>query len=139
MNWLAIIAATLAYYFIGAIWYSKILFGKTWMELANVQMTEETKKKMPMIMAGTFVISFVFATAIGLLSLAVTPLETGMTAKRCIELAVIVSGGIACMTVMLNGMYEGKPMKLLLINCGYNLVGSIAISLIVGMWRHNAG
>ncbi|NBC66602.1 MAG: DUF1761 family protein, partial [Bacteroidetes bacterium] len=33
LNWLSIIAATVVYFILGALWYSPVLFGNIWMKL----------------------------------------------------------------------------------------------------------
>ena len=36
LNWLAVAASALAYFFLGAVWYSPVLFSKTWVRLSGV-------------------------------------------------------------------------------------------------------
>ena len=40
VNWIAVIVATVAAFILGAVWYSKALFGNQWMQ--EVGLTEET-------------------------------------------------------------------------------------------------
>lgn len=36
LNWLAIALATVAYFMLGALWYSGLLFGKKWAALVGI-------------------------------------------------------------------------------------------------------
>ena len=36
IHWLAVLAAAVAYFALGAIWYSKILFAKKWLTLTKI-------------------------------------------------------------------------------------------------------
>ena len=71
VNWLAVIVAAIASMAIGFLWYSPVLFAKTWMRLMGVKCdTPEEKAAMqkeagPMY-AQTFVMTFVSATFLAL-------------------------------------------------------------------------
>ena len=36
MNWLAVLVAAVAYFMLGALWYSKALFGNAWIKYSGV-------------------------------------------------------------------------------------------------------
>jgi Protein of unknown function (DUF1761) len=38
LNWLAILVAAVAYFMLGALWYSKLLFANTWIKSTGVDM-----------------------------------------------------------------------------------------------------
>ncbi len=68
INWLAILAATLAAYVFGALWYSPLLFGKLWMKLNGLTKADAEKAKAKgmavsylLQFVATLVTSFVFA------------------------------------------------------------------------------
>ena len=45
INWLAVLVAALAYFILGAIWYSKALFAPKWAKLVGLEMNSEANKK----------------------------------------------------------------------------------------------
>ena len=45
VNYVAVLAAAIASFVIGALWYSPMLFGKMWMKLSNVSGKEVKKAK----------------------------------------------------------------------------------------------
>ena len=68
MNWLAILVATIAYFMLGAIWYSKALFGAKWASLVGLDMNDPDKGKgMAQMMIGTFVLILLTSIGIALL------------------------------------------------------------------------
>ena len=57
LNWWAILVAAVAYFILGAVWYSKALFGTKWAQLIKLDTNNpELKKGMGKMMASTFAI-----------------------------------------------------------------------------------
>jgi len=132
LNWLAVAASALAYFFLGAVWYSPVLFSKTWVRLSGVKMNEDSRKKLPMMMLGSVLISLVMALTLALLLLGTQSIGHPV---RGVMLGGLVSVGIAFTAMALNNMYESRPLGLLLINWGYNFAGSLLICLILSAWK----
>src|SRR5689334_1078372 len=57
LNWFAVIAAAVATFLIGGLWYSPFLFGRVWMSANNFSEADLKKSNMAKI----FGLSFVFA------------------------------------------------------------------------------
>ncbi len=57
LNWLAVIAAALATFLIGGLWYSPALFGRAWMSANNLTQ-EDLKGSMAKIFGLSFRICF---------------------------------------------------------------------------------
>src|SRR5665213_1455485 len=70
-NWMAIIVAALAYFILGAIWFSA-LFGKIWMAEHKIIMPTDDagkaqmKKMMPLMMIKTLIMNILMALAVGI-------------------------------------------------------------------------
>src|SRR5215467_8048812 len=65
INWLAVIVAGIAYFLLGGLWYSKILFGTKWATLQKMDMNDPNMKKgVAAIMFYSFIL--MLFTAIGL-------------------------------------------------------------------------
>ena len=45
LNWLAILVAALAYFVLGALWYSKVLFVKPWLRMTGIKVDDPSAKK----------------------------------------------------------------------------------------------
>ena len=133
-NWLAIIVAALAFYALGALWFS-VFFGKQWMELNDIpqptpEKKEEMKKLMMPLMLKSLVMSLVLAFTIGLIgsSIGVQRPITGV--KLGLALSVI---GI--IPLLMADMYLMKPTKLWFIDAGYHVVGIVLMSTILAAWH----
>lgn len=132
INWLAVLVATLAYFFIGAIWYSKLLFGPRWATLVGINMNNPNKGKgLGQMMVMSFLLTLVVCIALALL-------------VNRMDLFVLVSGlrlgamtGICFATtaVAISFIYESRPSALYFIDCGYHVVGHIVAAIILVMWR----
>ncbi|MEO5643254.1 MAG: DUF1761 domain-containing protein [Bacteroidia bacterium] len=134
-NWLAIIVATLAYFFLGAIWYTKILFAKPWMAGHGIkEPTAEEKKamggKLAGMMIGSILISFISACVIALLAYALQSTTAMSGIKLGLACGVFAAGPI-CMSYI----YLQKPFKLWLIDSGYHVVSYIIVAVIISVWH----
>lgn len=129
VNWLAVLAATVAAFVLGGLWYSPLLFGKKWQAAAGL--SDETLKagNPALIFGGSFVLAFIasamFAMFLGPKPSLQSGTLTGLAAGLC---WVATSFGI-------NGLFERKPLALTLINCGYHTVQFTLIGAILGTWH----
>ncbi|MGK7389665.1 MAG: DUF1761 domain-containing protein [Candidatus Cyclobacteriaceae bacterium M2_1C_046] len=130
LNWFAIVAATAASFVIGGLWYSPILFGKVWM-LENKFTEEELKKaNQGKIFGLTFIFSFIMSVNLALfLNDSATTATWGATA------GFLAGFGWVAMAIFVNGLFERRTMRYMLINAGYFVVSFVIIGLILGAWR----
>lgn len=128
INYLAILAAAVATFILGAIWY--IAFQTPWMELSGV--TEEESA------AGgisSFIISFTtyllgaYALALLLHSMNISTWETGLATGALIG-ALMVGGNI-----FTNNAYEMKPIGLSVLNAGFSAISFAMMGAILGGWK----
>jgi len=131
LNYWAILVAGCIYFFIGAIWYAKPVFGKAWMN--GIGKTEEQMKTAfsPWKLVWAFVGSLVAAYGLSrILSWMPAPnsgsgLITGLLAGVC----------FVCATMTINDVMESRPTKLTAINCFYHIIGFAIAGIIIGAWR----
>jgi hypothetical protein len=133
INWLAVLVASLAYFMIGAIWYSKAVFGSKWAALVKLDMSDPNLKKgMGKMMAATFFL--VLLTTFGL-ALFIVKINFGVNLLYGIEIGLLTGICYASTAVSINYVYENKPFSLYLINNGYHVVGHVLAATILIMWR----
>jgi hypothetical protein len=135
INLLHVLVAALATMVVGFIWYSPFLFARPWMiamgydpeDKAKVQeMRKGAGKLYSMALIASLVAAFVLAKIIN-----ITTVNTALYGMK-VGLAVWL-GFVA--TVQLTDMLFGrKPVKLFLINTGYQLVCYLAMGAILAMW-----
>jgi hypothetical protein len=130
INWLAVLVAALAFFVLGAIWYS-FLFRNAWIKSSGVNVNDPNAKKG---VAGMFLTSFILIiiTCIGL-SLFITRIGSGgwMTGLKI----GLVAGICFCAAAICNSyLYEKRPLALHLINSFYNIVGCVIAGIIIAVW-----
>ena len=64
VNWLAVTVATVTAFMLGAAWYSKALFGNTWMQAVGLTEDAVNSASMAKTMGGAFILQFLAAVAL---------------------------------------------------------------------------
>ena len=125
MNWLAIVLGTLAFFAIGAVWYTA-LFGKAWQREVGLS-TEQLAggRNMMAIFGLCLLLEFVVVLMLGHLFARIQP---GDHAK----MMMAVGFGLAIMApaVGINYLYQRKSLKLFLIDAGHFVVGMAAVGAV---------
>ena len=131
INYLAVLVCALVPMLIGFLWYGPI-FGKAWM--AAVGKTEEEIKKdfnpgktYGLTIVTNFIVAYALARIIWFTG-ATTIVDGLMIAALCWL-------GFTAGTFYINNLFEGKPIKLLLINVFYHLAVVLVYSVIIVSWR----
>jgi sterol desaturase/sphingolipid hydroxylase (fatty acid hydroxylase superfamily) len=133
LNLIAIIVATIFYFILGSLWYSPVLFGKTWTELQRIdpEKMEASKGRLPIMLSVTFVLSFIICVAIALLTF-----KTGVdTFLGGIKMGLLCAAGFVFTTLGITFMFEGKPMKLFVIDAGYHATGILVAAILLAVWK----
>jgi hypothetical protein len=132
-NWLALILATLAYWTVGAAWFS-FLFGKTWMaeqEKNGTRIERPSKQEFMGMMIGNFIYNLLIVFGISYIVFI-----TGcIRFDSALKMGALIGVCISFSTLGSNYIWVKKSMKLLLLDGGYHAAGSIIAALILGLWR----
>jgi len=130
LNYLAILVAAIAYFVIGALWYS-VFFGRAWIKAMGLKKTDiEREKNKGSRWKAYFanfltIIVMVYVLAIFIrVSEATNPLG-GMFVGFLIWLGFIATVSIGTI------LWEGKPLELYLINASYHLVSLNVAGIIL--------
>ncbi|MDP4264225.1 MAG: DUF1761 domain-containing protein [Bacteroidota bacterium] len=131
INWLAVLVAAVAYFAIGGLWYSKVLFANSWVRLSGVNMNDPNAKKgAAQIMLASFVLMIVACIGLAILIARIgssgwmTGCKTGLITGICFSATAI----------SISYLYEKKPTGLHLINGLYNIIGSVVAGSIIAAW-----
>jgi Protein of unknown function (DUF1761) len=129
VNYLAVIAAAVATFALGGLWYSPALFGKVWQREAGV--TEEKMKSanMALIFGLTFVLALIAAWVFALFLGPRPPMALGLGAGFSAGLCWVAA------SLGINYLFERKSLKLWLINGGYHTLQFTIIGLILALWH----
>jgi hypothetical protein len=128
VNWLAVIAAALSMFVIGAVWYSPLLFVKPWAKAAGLEMDYANRGNFPLILGISFVLTLIMAAN---LAFFVNGLDLGTT----IFYSVAAGLGWAALSLWVISLFERRPFTYVLVNGGYLTVGFAIMGLILGLWR----
>ncbi|HTF04699.1 MAG TPA: DUF1761 domain-containing protein [Bacteroidia bacterium] len=130
--WLQIIVAGVAYFALGAIWYAPPVFGKYWAAQHKVEMTEESKKKVPILFGSTFLLGMVMAMGMGL---ALHVMQAPGTCINGIKTGLFIGGFFCALPIGINYLYTGKPFPLWIIDSGYHVIGLTLMGIILSVWH----
>lgn len=135
INMVAVLVATVVVMALGALWYGPV-FGKPWMGMMGF--TPESMKAMklsPALAMGimavlTFLMMYVLAHGIvfGNIATGMSGAAGGMTGAFWYWL------GFAVPLTASSFLWEGKSLKLWVLNAGYYLVALLVAGAILGQW-----
>jgi Protein of unknown function (DUF1761) len=133
INILAVVAAAMATFALGAVWYSPLLFAKQWVAAHGYtpEKLAAMRKGAGPAYAVTFACWVVMAAALALLAhrLGVQSALGGL------KLGALCWAGFAA-TVGLSGhVFSERRLAVFLIDAGYQLVSLLAMGVIVALWR----
>ena len=132
LNWLAIGVAAVAYFMLGALWYTKIGFGKQWIKATGIDPDAPgAKDGAGGIMFITFILEFFICIGIAILAYRLVLVGGVMSG---IKLGLLTGGLIAVPVTLISYLYESKVKSLGLINAGYHLMGNIIAAVIICIW-----
>lgn len=127
VNYIAVLAAALAAFFLGFFWYT-IIFAKPWQKLIGMK-GDHKKVETPnlgKLLIGSFILELIMAFNLAAF--------IGKDADWMFGLGAGTAAGLGWVSLAfgVNYMFEGKPLKLWLINAGYNTVVFAVMGLIIG-------
>ena len=128
INWFAAVVAAIAMFGLGAVWYSPLLFLKTWITAAGLEMDVSKRGSLPVIMGGSLVLTLVMAV---LLAAFAAPLDFGGT----VAAALAAGLGWASFSLCILALFERRPPAYLLVNGGYLTIGFLLMGVILGIWK----
>ena len=128
MNPWALLAATVAKFFLGWLWYS-VLFGNAWRHQAGLTQ-EEVKAALPKAIAGDLITSFIMAVVLA----HAVRYAGAATAAEGAAVGFLNWLGFVFVVTLTATLYEKRPFKLFLINNGFQLRGLLLMGAILAVW-----
>jgi Protein of unknown function (DUF1761) len=129
LNAWAILAAAVAGFVIGGIWYAPPVLGDKWMAALGKTKEQLGSPALPMVVqaAVSLVIACVLAVVVSRFG-AVTWAEGA-------AIGFALSVGLIGATILSDSMFSGPNAKLYLIQVGYRVVSITIMGAILGAWR----
>jgi hypothetical protein len=131
INYFAVIVAGLVYFFLGAIWYSPLLFVKPYMRYRSLLTgaSDAALKPLDFVITAVAEILAAFVLAVLLESLGIT------TILPAIVLALFVVIAFSAGIMLVHDIYNGAHVVLWLINSSYNVVAFVLMAIILVLWQ----
>jgi hypothetical protein len=129
VNYLAVFVCGVVSMIFGAVWYSHIIFGRTWMDEID-KSDEELKKELNPFK--TYGLGFLFNMFIAF-SLAQLLAHCGAnTIAEGIRISFLCWFGFFVAPMLSNSLHEKKSIRLVLIDSGYHLINILFYGIILG-------
>jgi Protein of unknown function (DUF1761) len=129
LNYLAVLAGTIAFFAVGGLWYSPILFAKTWQSTVGLSDADVAGRNMGAVFGSTFVVALVTNFVLALFLGNDAGLGTG-------ALAGLLAGlGLSAAPIVTTFIFENRPVKLMLIDGGYHVCAMTIAGAIIGAWQ----
>lgn len=130
INLLAILFAALAGMIVSFLWFSPVLFAKSWMELIN-RTEQDLKGGRPaavmLMFIGNLVMSFVMAT--------ILQLVRAESLANALAVALLLWIGLVATVMVADVIFLKKPLKFYLINAGHVLFELLVMTTILMVVR----
>lgn len=130
VNILAVVVSGIVYWLLGAVWFSMI-FGKTWGSELENHGVKISDSNMGGKFAGTFIMEVIVALGCAFL---VWSIDT-TNLIQAVKLGLGTGICFAALPMMIAYTWESRPMKLVLIDVGYPIVGITVSMIILSLWR----
>ena len=122
VNWLGVVLGALAFFAVGAIWYT-VLFGKAWQRATGLSDEQlKTGANMPLIFGTCLLLELLVSLTVGHIFAFTAPSDRS---KMMISVGLAV--GIMVPAIGISYLYLRKPLKLFLIDAGHFIAGMAAL------------
>ena len=135
MNWLAVLCAGLAYWLLGAIWYSAI-FSKAWrsaIERHGVKLGHPGQSGMATKLIVTLICNLFAALVVARIIHQVG--HHHMDLLRGLKIGAGVGLGFCATALTMTYVWQSPPLRLWAIDIGYHIVGCTIMGAILAVWR----
>ena len=130
LNWLAVLVAGLAYFVLGAVWYTDALMGKQYRAALGLDPNQAGKPE-PMPLVINLVGWLVSALALALVMEASGASGVG----DGILFGLVVGVGIVLSQMLVMTTYENRGNALFKVNAPYVVLGYTLMGIILATWR----
>ncbi len=131
VNYLAVFVCAVLATGLGFTWYSPFLLGKMWLDSIDKNEEEIRRSNNPYKVYGLAFLGH-FIMAYGLAR--VMMLTNSTTVTEGIRLAFLCWFGFTMATMMINTLFEGKSLRLVLVDGGYHLIVFLMFGIVLGAW-----
>jgi hypothetical protein len=126
VNYWVVLVAAVSSFMLGALWYSKALFGGTWnQENGGVPQTGHPAKVFGIGFLFSLIAAFAFANLLG----------PAPSLQKALTVGGLVGIGMVAASFGINYQFAQRTFKLWLIDGGYHAAQFLLFGLILGLWH----
>ena len=129
VNLVAVLVASIVAMIVGFVWYGP-LFGKTWAKLMKIDMSKGKKKGMAKGMIAMFIAVIITNCVLS----QVLAFAGAVTLSDALMVGFWVWLGFYATTLLGTVLWEGKPVKLYILQTAHYLVSLLVMSAILAVW-----
>ena len=127
LNYWAILLAALSSFMLGGLWYSPVLFGKTWLEGCGLTELDLQNSDPKLIYGLAFILSLLAAFVLAFI------LGPDPNITQSIIIGAAVGIGLASSSLGISYIFEQRPLSLFLVNGGYHTFQFILMAVILSV------
>jgi len=133
INIWAVLVSALAFWALGALWYSPLLFSKRWQKEVGFKEEDVTGTNMALVFGGSFVLMLLMVWALNFVinSHKAEDVSLGMG----LHYGAFTGFFFAMLTMGINYLYQRRSIVLWLIDGVYVVIGLSIAGMILGGWR----
>ena len=132
INYLAVDAASVAFFGVGALWYSPLLFGKAYMKLRGIAPVATTNAQIPV---GGIISELVRGLVVAYVLARLLILLGGSNWLGAMQPGLWLWIGFPVMILLSSVIHENVPWPLAAIHSGDWLAKIILMTVLLGLWR----
>jgi hypothetical protein len=138
VNYPAVIASAVAYWVLGALWYSPLLFSRPFIALKGWT-PEQLAAIQSQSHAGEIGLAFLTSLLLAYVLAHFVKFTGAETVRSGALTAFWLWLGFVVTTNLETVIFEQRPLGLYLINNGYHLVGMLGMGALLAVWRRERG
>ena len=137
INYPAVVASAAAYWVLGALWYSPLLFERPFIALKGY--TPEQLAALPAQgHAGEIGLAFLTSLLLAYVLAHFVKFTGAETVRAGMLTGFLLWLGFVATTNLETVLFEARPLGLYLINNGYHLAGLLGMGALLAVWRRDA-
>jgi len=129
LNWLSIVVAALSAFGLGGLWYSPVLFVKTWMKETGITVESQKSANMVKIFGLSFLLAMVASLLLGLFLGEDAGGGAGAISGFLIGLGTIFT------FLGITYLFERRSFAHFLVNASYGVAALTLMGFIIGIWQ----
>lgn len=133
INIWAVLVSALAFWALGALWYSPVLFSKRWQKEVGFKEEDVTGSNMALVFGGSFLLMLFMVWALNFVINSHKPEDVSL--GMGLHYGAFTGFFFSMLTMGINYLYQRRSIVLWLIDGIYVVLGLSIAGMILGAWR----